>query len=108
MNSINKNVVLKISEVLKALIMVNVSLLIMARKETKFGKLQIQALSMVLARIKHHLLYYTLVHGNKAKLKYPIVALLWCKSTFEIFELGLIAVQNDFFNFRAWPYYFAN
>ena len=27
-----------------------------------------------------------------------------CKLTFEIFELGLIAVQNDISNFRAWPY----
>ena len=28
--------------------------------------------------------------------------------TFEIFELGLIAVQNEFQNFRAWPYCGAN
>ena len=35
----------------------------------------------------------TLVHRNKAKRKRPSLALLWCKSRFEIFELGLIAVQ---------------
>ena len=46
----------------------------------------------------------TLVHGNKNKLKRPSLALLRCKLTFEIFELGLISVQNDFWNFRAWPY----
>ena len=46
----------------------------------------------------------TLVHGNKAKLKGPSLALLRCKQTLEIFELGLIAVQNGFSNFRAWPY----
>ena len=27
---------------------------------------------------------------------------------FQIFELGLIVVQNDFPNFRAWPYCGAN
>ena len=46
----------------------------------------------------------TLVHGNKAKQKRPGLALLRCKMTFQIFGLGLIAVQNDFSNFRAWPY----
>ena len=35
----------------------------------------------------------SLVHGNKAKLKRPSLALLRCKSKFEMFELGLIAVQ---------------
>ena len=38
---------------------------------------------------------YTLVHGNKVKLKRPNLALLWCKCKFEIFELGLIAVQIE-------------
>ena len=56
------------------------------------------------------------------KLKRPSLALLRCKLTFEIFELGLIAVQNDISNFllgliavqielfyfRAWPYCGAN
>ena len=51
---------------------------------------------------------YTLVHGNKAKLKPPSLALLRCKLTFEIFELDLIAVQNGFQIFRAWPYFGAN
>ena len=46
----------------------------------------------------------TLVHGNKAKLKRSSLALLRCKMTFEIFELGLIAMRTDFSNFRAWPY----
>ena len=46
----------------------------------------------------------TLVHGNKAKPKRPGLALLRCKMTFQIFGLGLIAVQNEFSNFRAWPY----
>ena len=35
----------------------------------------------------------TLMHGNKAKLKRPSLALLRCESKFGIFELGLIAVQ---------------
>ena len=35
----------------------------------------------------------TLMHGNKAKLKLPSLALLRFKMTFEIFELGHIAVQ---------------
>ena len=38
----------------------------------------------------------TLVHGNKAKLKRPSLALLRCKMTFEILKLGLIALQNHF------------
>ena len=46
----------------------------------------------------------TLVHGNKAKPKRPGLALLRCKITLQIFGLGLIAVQNDFSNFRTWPY----
>ena len=46
----------------------------------------------------------TLVHGNKAKLKRATLALLRCKMTFEIFDLGLIAVQNDIQIFWAWPY----
>ena len=65
----------------------------------------------------------SLVHGNKAKLKRPSLAVLGCKSRFEIFELGLITVQSevffifelglivvqtDFQNFRGWPYYGAN
>ena len=50
----------------------------------------------------------TLVHGNKAKLKSPSLASLRCKSKFEIFELGLIAVQINLSNFRAWPYCSAN
>ena len=41
----------------------------------------------------------TLVHGNKAKLKCLSLALLRCKSKFEIFESGLIAVQNEIRNF---------
>ena len=48
------------------------------------------------------------MHGNKVKLKCPSFALLWCKMTVEIFELGLIAVQNDFQIFRAGPYCGAN
>ena len=66
------------------------------------------------------------MHGNKAKLKLPSLALLQCKSNIQIFELGLIAVhiectwnlenfrlgliavQNDFQIFRAWPYCGAN
>ena len=74
----------KISEVSKALITENVSLSIMAQEETKFGKLQIQALLMVSARIKHNILYNALLHGNKAKLKRPF---------------GLIGVQIELFNF---------
>ena len=35
----------------------------------------------------------TLVHGNKAKLKRLSLALKRCKSIFQIFEIGLIAVQ---------------
>ena len=31
-----------------------------------------------------------------------------CKLKSEIFELGLIAVQIDHFNFRGWPYCGAN
>ena len=61
----------------------------------------------------------TLVHGNKAKLKRPSLALLQCILTFEIFEHGLIAVQITLkFSslallrwkslFRAWPYCDAN
>ena len=51
----------------------------------------------------------TLVHANKAKLKFLSLVLLRCKSKFEIFELGLIAVQLIFFsNFRGWPYCGAN
>ena len=37
----------------------------------------------------------TLVHGNKAKLKRPSLALLRCQSKFEILVLGLIAVQIE-------------
>ena len=37
-----------------------------------------------------------LIDGNKAKLKRPSLALLWCKSNFLISELGLIAVQITF------------
>ena len=62
------------------------------------------------------------MHANKAKLKPPSLASLRFKITFEIFELGLIAVQNEFqifeldlisvqisfSNFRAWPYCGAN
>ena len=33
------------------------------------------------------------MQGNKAKLKRPSLALLRCKISFEIFGLGLIAVQ---------------
>ena len=58
------------------------------------------------------------MHGNKAKLKRPSLALLRCKMIFEIFELGLIAAQNEFKIFelgliaaqndsqilRAWPH----
>ena len=44
------------------------------------------------------LYFYTLVHGNKAKLKRLSLVLLRCKSKFEIFELGLIAVQIELFN----------
>ena len=45
--------------------------------------------------------YYTLklMYGNKAKLKCPSLALLRCKMNFEIFELGLIAVQIKHLNF---------
>ena len=50
----------------------------------------------------------TLVHGNKAQLKRPSLALLRCKSKFEIFELGLIAVKIELFNFWSWPYCGAN
>ena len=38
----------------------------------------------------------TLVRGNKANLKRPSLALLRCKSKFEISELGLIAMQTEF------------
>ena len=50
----------------------------------------------------------TLVHGNKAKLKRPSLALLRCKMTFEIFELGLISVQIEHLIFLPWPYCGAN
>ena len=50
----------------------------------------------------------TLLHGNKAKLKRPSLAFLRCKSKFEIFELGLIAVKNEYSKFQAWPYCGAN
>ena len=40
-----------------------------------------------------------LMHRNKAKLKRTSLALLRCKLTFEIFELGLIAVQIEYSNF---------
>ena len=46
-------------------------------------------------RINETLISTTLVHGNKAKLKRPSLALLRCKMTFEIFELGLIAGHNE-------------
>ena len=47
----------------------------------------------------------TLVHGNKAKLKRPGLALLRCKSNFFfIFELGLIAMKLKLLKFQAWPY----
>ena len=50
-----------------------------------------------------------ILHCNKAKLKnFKGLALMRCKSPFKIFELGLIAVQNDFSNFRAWSYCGAN
>ena len=49
-----------------------------------------------------------MVHGNKAKLNVPSLALLQCKPAFEIFELGLIAVQIANFNFRDWLYCGAN
>ena len=68
------------------------------------------------------LILTTLVHGNKAILKRPSLALLRCKLNFSFFELGhiavqlffrilelcLIAVQTEFQNFRAWPYCGAN
>ena len=37
-------------------------------------------------------------------LKMSGLALLRYKSIFQILELGLIGVQTDFQNFRAWPY----
>ena len=41
------------------------------------------------------------MHGNKAKLKRPSLALLRCKSRFEIFKFGLIAVRINFFEFLS-------
>ena len=46
----------------------------------------------------------TLVHANKAKLKFLSLALLRCKSNFQIFELGLIAVHKKYSKFQGWPY----
>ena len=45
---------------------------------------------------------------QEIKLNRPRLALLRCKSKFEIFELGLIAVQIEIRHFRAWPYSRAN
>ena len=53
-------------------------------------------------------LNYILVHGNKAKVKLLSLALLRCKSLFQIFELGLIAVQIEIRNIRPWPFFAAN
>ena len=41
------------------------------------------------------------MHGNKAKLRHPTLALLRCKANFQIFELGLIAVQIELFQFMS-------
>ena len=41
----------------------------------------------------------TLMHGNKAKLSRPSLALMRGKSKFEIFKLGLIEVQIELFIF---------
>ena len=41
------------------------------------------------------------MHGNKAKLKRPGLASLRCKMTFQIFGLGLIAMQNEFSKFSS-------
>ena len=60
---------------------------------------EILSISVILIRLKVKLL-----HGNKAKLECPSLALLRYKSNFLIFELALIAVQIEFSNFRAWPY----
>ena len=38
--------------------------------------------------------FVILVHGHKAKLKRPSLALLRCKMTFKFFELGLSVVQK--------------
>ena len=42
------------------------------------------------------------------KSKFSSLALLRCKSKFEILKPGCIAVQTDFKIFRAWPYSGAN
>ena len=51
--------------------------------------------------ISEWIYYFTLLHGNKVKLKRPSLAYLRWKSKFEIFELGRIAVQTNFQNFRT-------
>ena len=49
-----------------------------------------------------------MVHVNKTKLKRPSLALLPCKLNILIFELGLIAVQIEFFNFWVWEKFHAS
>ena len=48
------------------------------------------------------------MHDNNAKLKGPSLALLRCKSKFEIFELGLLAADIKYSKFQDWPYCGAN
>ena len=48
------------------------------------------------------------MQDNKAKLNRTSLGLLRCKPKSEIFELGLILVQIEIWNFRFWPYWGAN